>query len=331
MSNIRREFYSNLLAQKYKELNAVESQITGTLNAVDEQRLRNQGETILDEIDDLDKKLSELDSWESNSNVQYVNLEKSFHKIDFNKAKEIAQSINKEWGENSGAILIFLQRSTKQKGDYCINEFLDLIVSDRKFGDKINGDYRPYPIDLGSPISEFNEAEFSKILASYINKNNAEKSLNHSIQKLCSSLKGGSIIFIRIENWDSVIEPEVFLDWFMENFWKKVIAELELIFDEYSKIRFIVALVAKSKVLSDCCSLDYFCSSNTLDHRKILELPLPDWTVKDIQNWLTINLGLSKSNSLQEARKIHRESEGTPYLVCSILERISKEKKINVC
>ncbi len=117
----------------------------------------------------------------------------------------------------------------------------------------------------------------------------------------------------------------------MKNFWKNVINELNPVFEKYSNIRFVVALIAKSQVFSDCCSLDYFCEQDTFDYRKIIELPLPKWTVKDIQNWLTIHLGLSKSESQKKARQIHRESEGTPHTICSILERIYKKEKLKVC
>ena len=110
-----------------------------------------------------------------------------------------------------------------------------------------------------------------------------------------------------------------------------MIDELNPVFKDYSKIRFIVALIAKSKVFSDCCSLEYFCVKETFDSRKIIELPLSDWTVQDIKKWLISNLGLDNSESLQLAKKIHRESEGTPHTICSILEKIAKEKITKVC
>jgi Effector-associated domain 9/inactive STAND len=317
--NSRRDFYSKLLAQKNNELAAIESQLSGTLSHVDELKLVNQAEDILKKIEELDKKLKKLDGQDKNSNVRHLNLEKSFQKIDNECSKEIAKSVNIELGDKSGAILLFLQRFTKQKGIYCLNEVLDLMISDRKIGDDIIGDFRPYPIDLGSAISEFNENEFSKRLASHLSSE-SEVPLSNSIKTLCSSLKGGSTIFIQIENWDSVLEKDIFLKWFIEEFWQTVIFELEPIFQEYSKIRFIVALVAKSQVFPDCSSLDYFCKNNPFDYRKIIELPLPDWKIEDIKNWLINFQGFSNTKSLQWANRIYHESEGTPNVVCSILE-----------
>ncbi len=327
---IRREVYSQLLAQKNQELAAILSQLAGTLSAVDELKLNNQMEETIKKIEELDKKLSELDAEEKNSNVRHLNLEKSFQKIDFSEAKKMTQSLNTKFGDDSGAILLFLQKSTQHKGNYCINEVLDLIVSDRKVGDDIIGDFRPYPVDLGSPISGFNEAEFSKRLASHLSGNLSDDSellLRNSIKTLCSSLRGGSIVFIKIENWDSIIEQKIFLDWFMKEFWEVLICELDPIFREYSKIRFLVALIAKSPVFTKRSSYpDFFCKKNTFDHRKIIELPLPKWTVEDIKKWLINFRGLSNAESLQLAEQIYRESEGKPDTICSILEQ-----KFKVC
>jgi hypothetical protein len=320
VTNTRRDFYSKQLAQRYNELAAIESQLTGTLSAVDELRLTNQAEATFQKIEDLEKKLKELDSQEASSNIRHLNLEKSFQKIDNELSKKIARNVNIEFGDNSGAILLFLQRCTKQKGIYCLNEVLDLIISDRKIGDDIAGDFRAYPIDLGSTISKFNENEFSQRLASYLSQE-SEVPLCNSIRHLCSSLKGGSTIFIEIKNWDSVLEKDIFLKWFIEEFWQTVICELEPIFKEYSKIRFIVALVAKSMVFPDCSSLNYFCQNNSFDCRKILELPLPDWTVEDIKSWLINFKGLSNKDSFNLANQIYDESEGTPSVICSILEK----------
>ncbi|MDF5720478.1 MAG: hypothetical protein PUP91_08330, partial [Rhizonema sp. PD37] len=99
------------------------------------------------------------------------------------------------------------------------------------------------------------------------------------------------------------------------------ICELESIFQKYSKIRFIVALIAKSQVFPDSSLSDYFCIKNPFDYRKMIELPLPDWTIENIKNWLVNFQGLSKSESYQLAKRIYSESEGTPSVVCSILER----------
>lgn len=316
----RRDFYNSGLARKQEDLAAIDAQLAGSLSKVDELKLNRAAENLLSEIEELEKKLSEMDAKDDNSNVRHLHLEKSFQKIDFSKAKKIARSINDKLSNDSGAILLFLQRSTKQKGSYCINEVLDLLVSDRKIGEDILGDFRPYPVDLGSPISEFNEIEFSRRLASHLDSD-SEKCLPSIIEKLCSSLRGGSTVFIRIESWDSVTDQENFLDWFLEEFWQPLISELNSVFNEFSRIRFIVALIAKRQVF-DCSSLtSSFCTEDAFEPCKAIELPLPNWTIDDIRTWLINNQGLSNSDSEKFASQIHGESEGTPDTICSILEK----------
>jgi hypothetical protein len=198
---------------------------------------------------------------------------------------------------------------------------LDLIVDERKIGDNIIGDFRPYPVDLGSQISEFYQSEFSKRLASHLG-DDSDSNLPTIIKTLCSSLRGGSIVFIEIKNWDNVIDPKSFLNWFMDSFWQPLVDELDPVFLEYSKIRLIVALIAKSNVSSVCSDLsDCFCTMDAFDKRKIIEIPLLDWTTKDIQNWLINFKGLSNPISQQKAYEIYRESEGTPSVICSILDK----------
>jgi hypothetical protein len=318
-NNQSRQFLTRRIAAKEEELAKVEADLDEAPTQDIELKFSRKAERLIKEIQNLYNQLSELDKNSSSVNVRHLNLEKSFQKIDNELSKQIARKVNADLGDRSGAILLFLQQCTMQKGMYCLNEVLDLIISDRKIGDEIIGDFRPYPIDLDSAISKFNENEFSKTLASHLGQE-SEVNLCNSIKTLCSSLKGGSTIFIEIKSWDRVAENDVFLKWFIEEFWQTLICQLEPIFQEYSKIRFIVALIARSEVFPDCSSLDYFCKQNPFDYRKIIELPLPNWTVEDIQNWLINVKGFSNVESLRLANSIHKESKGIPQVVCSILE-----------
>jgi inactive STAND len=316
-----RDLWNKQIAAKEQEYAKVSSDLEEATTQDNQDKFFKKAERIAREIDELHKKLSDLDKNSLISNVRYTNIEKSFQKIDFAEARKIVQSIKIQFADTSGAILLFLQRSTKQKGDYCIKEVLDLIVDERKIGDNIIGDFRPYPVDLGSQISEFYQSEFSKRLASHLG-DDSDSNLPSIIKKLCSSLRGGSIVFIEIKNWDNVIDPKSFLNWFMDSFWQPLVDELDLVFLEYSKIRLIVALIAKSNVSSVCSDLsDCFCTMDAFDKRKIIEIPLLDWTTKDIQNWLINFKGLSNPISRQKADEIYRESEGTPSVICSILDK----------
>ncbi|MEW6497308.1 MAG: hypothetical protein AB1589_33115, partial [Cyanobacteriota bacterium] len=221
-TNRSRGFLTKRIAAKEEELLKVEADLDEALSQDEELKLNRKAKRLLNEIQELYDQLSELDKNNSDPNIRHLSLEKSFQKIDFSEAKRISQTINTRCGDDSGAILLFLQRSTKQKGNYCLDEVLDLMISDRKVGENIIGDFRPFPIDLGSPISEFNDVEFSKRLVSYLSPN-SEEELKSSIKRLCLSLRGGSTIFLKVENWDSAIDQEKFLGWFIKEFWQPLI------------------------------------------------------------------------------------------------------------
>lgn len=59
LPNSRRDFYGKQLAQKNQELAAVQSQLEGTLSAVDELKLNNQAEAIMEKIEQLEVKLNQ--------------------------------------------------------------------------------------------------------------------------------------------------------------------------------------------------------------------------------------------------------------------------------
>ena len=318
VNNSRIEFLTKRQAQKIEELGAIGLQLEGTLSKRDELKLDKLAKQLLEEIEKIEEELSGLYNRSDNANERHLSLEKTFQKIDNDKGKKITKMITQEWGDESGASLLFFQRYTRQNGIYCLNECFDLIVGDRKIGEEIIGDYRPYEIDLSSPVSEFSETEFSQRLLSYFDP--SLNDLKQAIKKLSTSLSGGSIIFIKIKNWDELTNKETFITWFINQFWLNLIREIKPIFQEYAKIRIVTVLIAKSQVFDDCCSEEHFCTEEAFDPCRILEIPLPDWSVEDIQKWLINYRGLSKQKSLVQAQQIHQESEGIPNVICTILK-----------
>jgi len=324
-NNVRRKHYGKKLGILSEELEELENQFSSTMSGENRRKLERAIEFKIIEIERLENQIKDLDNKNENPNLRELDLQERLQKIDFAKAKDITKSVNTKFGRNSGAVVLFLQRSTKQKGCYCIEEVLDLFLGDRKIGKEVLGDFRRYPIDLDSAVSTCDEFEFSRRLASHLNRN-IETSLNDTIKELCLTLKGGTILFIEIFNWDRITGRENFLDWFMDNFWRIIIRELEIVFGKFSKIRFIVVLKSNAKIFEKSYP-SYFCNLNEnyelteFDPCKIIELPLLDWEVEDIKEWLIDNFGLCNDRSLELARNIWDEGEGTPDTICGILER----------
>lgn len=300
------------------------SDLESALDSESQLAFTNRAEELLRQIDYMETKLAELDSDNSDPNVRDRNLEKILQKIDFVKAKETASLVKEKLDKEGGSVLFCIQKSKKQMGHYCVEEIINVIMGEQIIDGKVVGNYRRIPIDLGSAISQYNEVEFLVRLASYFDVESSDDLLKLSKQlrsKIRSSIDSGTTIFLEIKNLDDLLEKEGFLSWFVEQFWQPLIDEVMAVSKKY-KSKFIVVLIANSQLLTEC-SLDYFCDGDSFDWYKMLELPLPNWAVEDIQDWLIRFHTLSSymksktdTDLQQVARRIHRESEGTPESVC---------------
>ena len=326
----RRDFYTKQLAQLEEELAAVESDLETAPNQSAKRPLEKEAEKLLDKIDELEVKLAKFDSESTDQNVRDRGLEKALQKIDFVSAKKTARFLKDRLNHEGGAVLFFFQKSKKQMGRYCVEEMLNVIMGDQIIDGQVVGAYRRYSVDLDSAISQFNEIEFLIRLASYFN---IEESSNLDLlsqrlrEKIRSSIDDGTTIFLEIKSLDDLLEQADFLGWFIQEFWKPLIDEVVVVSQKY-KSKFIVALIADSHILPECPQ-EYFCDDEAFDCYKMLELPLPNWSVEDIHDWLirfrTLSSKIQKNTKAdlkRVANKIHRDSEGTPQNICDNLREL---------
>ncbi|MDB9526278.1 hypothetical protein PN498_09800 [Oscillatoria sp. CS-180] len=324
----RRAHYSRRLAQLMDELAAVESDIETAPDALTQGRLEKKAEKLLDKIDDVEVNLAKFDADSPQANVRDRSQEKTLQKLDFVQAKKTAGLIRDQLSQDGGAVLFFLQKTRKQMGRFCIEEVLNVILGDQIIDGKVVGAYRRYSVDLDSAISQLNEAEFLIRLASYFKIEESEdlETLSQQLrEKIRTSIDEGTTIFLEIRSLDELIEQADFLRWFIQDFWQPLIDDVAAVSQKY-KSKFIVALIADSQMRLNC-STEYFCEPGDLDCYKFLELPLPDWSVDDIYDWLitfrTVYPKLRGKNGQDLKRiaaKIHRASEGTPQNVCANLQ-----------
>jgi len=324
VSSKERDFYTKQLANLEQRLATVSSDLESATFGESWLTLTKRSDQLLAQIEEIDSKLKELDSENPDLNVRDRSLEKMLQKIDFVEAKKTAAAIKDKLSKDGGSVLLFLQKSKKQMGHYCVEEVINVIMGDQIVGGEIIGAYRRYSIDLGSAISQYNETEFLIRLASHFNVEESTDlvALSQSLrEKIRLSIDSGTTIFIEIKSLDELLEQKEFLRWFITEFWGPLINEVVTVSRNY-KSKFIVALVADSQILPDCPP-DYFCSDAAFDCYKMLELPLPNWTIEDIHDWLVrfrTSLPKMKTKEVAElkqvAKKIHRDSEGTPESVC---------------
>lgn len=331
--NRRRNFYTKQLAQLEEELAAVEADIETASTASARRKREKEAENILVKIEEIEEKLIELDAESPEQSVRDRSFEKILQKIDFVKAKETAALIKQRLSTDGGAVLFFLQETKLQMGRFCVEEVLNVILGDQIIDGQVVGSYRRYSVDLDSAISQFNETEFLKCLASYFDLEGSTdiKKLSQQLrEKIRLSIDNGTTIFLEIKSLDELLEKEEFLGWFIKDFWKPLINEVLDVSQAY-KSKFIVALIADSQIFPECSDPDYpseyFCDEVSLDCYKMLSLSLPDWSVEDIENWLirfrTISpkLQQKKQTDLKRiANKIHKESRGIPQNICANLQ-----------
>ncbi|NER78011.1 MAG: hypothetical protein F6K42_00165 [Leptolyngbya sp. SIO1D8] len=334
-TNRRREFYAKQRAQLEEELVAVEADIETAPNESTRKKLEKKAEQLLDKIDEVEEKLAACDVAAPEKHVRDRGFEKTLQKIDFVKAKETAALIKQQLNQDGGAVLFFLQKTKKQMGHFCIEEVLNVILGDQIIDGQVVGAYRRYSVDLDSAISQFNEAEFLNRLASYFELDaltDIEILSQQLREKICLSIDNGTTIFLEIKSLDELLEQAEFLGWFIQDFWKPLINEVSAVSQAY-KSKFIVALIADSQILPECSAPDYpseyFCEGKSFDCYKMLDLPLPNWSVDDIQDWLmrfrtlSPQLQQKKQSDLKRlAKKIHRDSDGTPQNVCANLQEL---------
>lgn len=323
----RRKYHTKRIAQLEEELAAVESDWSSA-NDADRVRLDRKAEQLLEEIDNHNQKLGELDSQSPNQNIKENNIEKFLCTIDRKQARKKAADIRDELRREGGAVLFFIQRSKKQMGSYCIEEVFNLVMADQRRDGESQGSCKRYPVDLDSAISQCDKREFLIRLAGHFgigelaDPNELSKLLT---EKISSSISEKSATFIEIRGIDRLLEQENFFKWFVERFWKSLIDQIKLS-SKARRSKFVITLVADSQVF-DSCPSDYFSNDSTFDCYKMIELPLPNWTIEDIYIWLSpLRNQFKRTQCLSDreierfAEKIHRDSEGIPKLICSSLQ-----------
>lgn len=332
----RQEYYEKLLEQKKEELTAVLRQQGKALSDIDKVRLNRQAEELLQEIEKLESQISNIKKTFNKNHIENQ-LEKSLQKIDFNQARKIAESLKQQYEKEGGAILLFLHKSKKQLGKYCVEEFIDIITSNQI------GTCPRRTIDFDSPTYTPNKDGFIHAISGYLGitvnselEQNEEQLLSEIHNKISSSLSLGDNLFFEIRSINRLNDKEEFISWFIQRFWNTFIINNQSSLQQ-KRNRLIFALIANSKFTLEPDNI-YFCQEQevTLNHDKMIKIPLLDWSVEDISNWLISHYklfprfanrqNLNCDQIYTEAKNIHEETDGTPESVCLKLKEYFYEQ-----
>ncbi len=322
-----------------KQYEAASQQLEETLNKIDKLSINEQMkgleieiEQLQGEIDNLKLRSHQIDS--SKFHSQYSRKwEEEFHKIDFRAINKKLKSILGKFEDREGAALFLLQNSRSRGGDLCIKNIKSQLQ------------------DMGNLCSpcEFaflshqtvDRIDFLTYLAQEFEIQPCLDEISKTdriIDKICDSLRSGHIFFVKIDIYNLAFQ-DPFLDWFLHQFWCKLITRLPQLSQNNPLIRFVAVVsisgsIPKSLLLSDLC-----CKSNKFDDKKFLELSLEKiWTKPQINNWLLKFSGITappievtKEEIERMAESIHQVSDGIPANVYNDLKEAMFKRVSQFC
>jgi hypothetical protein len=326
----RRRFIADRIRTLNEELAGIKDDLESCTDRKRRKALTNDAERTLEEIEDFEAKLKALDIVnENHPNVRPTAIESTLRGIDFKKARKFASDLQRTFeDEECSTALLFLQEATELMGYYCLGEILSTLLNCSMQCDLSNqrqifdmpkdGPYRSYEVDLRKSVAESSsqEAFLKKLIPS-------EGSLKDDF---CASLGSGDRVLILIKNWSYCHDPTGFLTWFVRDFWRSLVSQIQTtVLPKYGQIRVVAVLVAADKLkpamLSD---LEFNASTRNFNPYNPINVPLSKWTVTDIDKWLLQVKRFDKLTSKQEAEQVHRETKGLPRTICStLMERYS--------
>jgi inactive STAND/Effector-associated domain 9 len=335
----------NLISIKKKRLNslvkqyeAAYNQLSSTLNATDTVIINNQIKDLETEINKLESEIDNLklrshqiDS--SKFHSQYLrNWKEKFPEIDFEKTNQILESTFKKFKNQEGAALFLLQNSSSMGGNLCIKNIKSKLQG-------MGSWYPPHKYEFSS-LQEANIIGFLNSLAQSFpvqHCDNIPTYTDEIINKIYASLSSGDIFLIEIDIRD-LNSQHIVLDWFVQQFWCKLLGRLPEISQKKRFIRFVAVLSIRGSIPKDLLS-DLCCKSNKFDSKKFLDLPLKKWTDKEIKNWLFNFSGLGAPPIGVTPQQIERMAEniyldankGEPYGVYNKLIAEMSEVVIQFC
>ena len=321
----RRKYLEDRLTEIDIDIATYNSQLKGRIDQVDRNRIDRAITELFKDRQDKENQLKQLER-SQNPDIGYENdWNQKIHILDFKQATKIFNDIFDKFEDREGAFIFLLKNSSDMGGDWCINKLKESfkartwsVAHEIQFG---RGD----TLDQNSFLSRL-----GGYLGFSISVVDSQELTNQIIDKISMSIEIGSINFIELKFHSRALQKG-FLEWLINIFWHQLVCKLEVIAQEKPLFKFI-GIVSIQDNAKDAAILNLPCCTNQeFDCRKLLELPLENWTETEIKNWLIthsglmlapIKLELSKVNIIANA--IHADSdEGKPKLVFkSLLEEL---------
>jgi len=316
MNSTSIEFYKGDLARKHKFLAAVNADLETVPTAEGEIKLQARAKQLLEQIGDLEEKIAKQDR-ESNIPLRQCSMfANDLPKIDFRDAMDEIVELLKSFRNSRGDVLLLLQQHLAMAGDLCLRRIQD----DLK---QATGDFKFYKLGFHSGES-LDENGLLNQLAGHLNlvqERDLELLADSIINKICNSVRSGSIIYLEIHKWDDFPFQRTTLSWFIQKFWIPLVTRLD---DraKYARVKFVAVIVVDSELSPDCFESPCLCELDKHNLFRWLKLTLRNWTQEEIQEWLETYSGIGNPSSNRQAKNIFSGSlQGIPSLVRQKLEQ----------
>ena len=149
-----------------------------------------------------------------------------------------------------------------------------------------------------------------------------------SVIRILSEVLDAGVLFFQLRFSDTLHDNEDLLRWLVEDFWRPLVGELKL---KRRAVRAVMAIIATNELAEPACAHTVFCPTDAFDPCSILRLPLEEWNVKIIEDWIIDHSDLMHSPDFDAravAEAIFAEGKnGKPHFVDKALRKVLREKR----
>ncbi len=324
----KKHIHEKRLEALWQDYEATIKQITSTLAAVDQNKLKRQADEIYEKIEKLDNELKSLEIAQAETTADtskpdiarmQLELRSKLPEIDFGALEQIVRKILRERQDEGCAALFLFQRSKTMGGEWCAARLREMLRRETQ-----DGRFRHLPVEF-QPAERVDASGLLRRLGQYFDieaTDQDRQSLSRRvIDKLCGSLQSGSVVLIECQRCDYFSrEPDEFR-WILADFWRQAISRLARVAQEYYEVKIIFSVFVDGTLSENCLAIDPCCTFEQFQKDRPFEIVLEPWTQEDIREWIARYAGLSLSRREVDfmANKVYAAANGLPNLIAEQL------------
>jgi inactive STAND/Effector-associated domain 9 len=304
------------IANLSEELAAINNQLSYEKNDADRVKLKRQYKIAEDKLGQEEKELEGLEVGHSSYRQAWNTWEENLHEIDFDTAKKITSSLSSKYSNQEGVALFFMHNSQKMGGRWYMkfikSQFQSLPLSSWAEPFEYRSDQHP-----GGDAQVFLSKLSDRFAPNKIFRNEQEQ-MNQIIDAIYQSLPRSHVFFISVAI-NQVRPQDVFLEWFVNQFWQKVVMKSLEVKNKPPLVRIIGVVSVQGKVDKNRMPINLCCSLKNFEPEKMLELKLQAWTKGQICKWLEAYSEIDPGDISNRAQSIREVTKGVPLSVYDIL------------